>query len=176
MNKKLTLAIRDVVLIALMAATLTAVKYALNFLPNIELVSLLLVVYTKAFGAKTLFTVPIFVLVECLQWGFSYWAISYLYVWPILIIVSLIFKKQSHPFVWALISGGFGLFFGFFCSFTQLFIGGASMAFAWWISGIPWDLVHCASNFVLCLVLFKPLDVALTELKRRFYQNNENRR
>ena len=176
MNKKAVVAVKDIVLVALMAATLTAVKYALNLIPNVELVSLLLVVYSRAFGAKTLFTIPVFVLVECLQWGFSYWTITYLYIWPILVIACLIFRKQSHPLMWAVISGAFGLFFGLLGSIVQLFIGGPSMAFAWWISGIPWDLVHCVSNFVLCLVLFKPLDIALSRLKVRFYQNNDNRR
>ena len=31
------------------------------------------------------------------------------------------------------------------------------MAFSYWISGIPFDLMHCAGNFAIALVLFKPL-------------------
>ena len=36
-------------------------------------------------------------------------------------------------------------------------MGGPSFALSWWISGIPFDLAHCAGNFALALVLFAPL-------------------
>jgi hypothetical protein len=26
-----------------------------------------------------------------------------------------------------------------------------------WVSGIPFDLLHCGGNFVMALVLFRPL-------------------
>lgn len=34
---------------------------------------------------------------------------------------------------------------------------GIHTAFAWWVSGIPFDMIHGVSNFVLMLVLYKPL-------------------
>lgn len=43
------------------------------------------------------------------------------------------------------------------CSIPYLFIGGIHTAFAWWVSGIPFDMIHGVSNFVLMLVLYKPL-------------------
>ena len=30
--------------------------------------------------------------------------------------------------------------------------------FSFWISGIPYDLIHGTSNFILCLILVRPLD------------------
>ena len=38
-----------------------------------------------------------------------------------------------------------------------LFIGGWQMALSWWISGIPYDVIHCVSNTVLTFVLLPPL-------------------
>ena len=29
------------------------------------------------------------------------------------------------------------------------------MAFSWWVSGIPYDVIHCVSNTVLVFVLFR---------------------
>ncbi len=40
-----------------------------------------------------------------------------------------------------------------------------ALAFAWWVSGIPFDIVHCLSNFVICLVLFKPLSRGLSRIR-----------
>ena len=42
-------------------------------------------------------------------------------------------------------------------SIPNLFIGGLSMAVTWWIAGIPYDIIHCVSNFFVTLILFKPL-------------------
>jgi energy-coupling factor transport system substrate-specific component len=38
------------------------------------------------------------------------------------------------------------------------------MALSYWISGLSFDLVHCAGNFVLTLVLFKPLYTVMEKL------------
>ena len=38
-----------------------------------------------------------------------------------------------------------------------LFVTGWETAFALWVAGIPYDLIHCGSNFVLTLLLYKPL-------------------
>lgn len=168
-EKKVYVALKDVVLIALMVATLEAVKIALSFLPNVELVTLLIMLYTKNFGKKIVFVIPLFIAFECLQWGFGIWTFIYAYVWFILAAAAIMLRKQSSPVIWAVIGGTFGLLFGLLCAIPYLFIGGVSMAFAWWISGIPYDFIHCVANFVLALVLFKPLDIALIKLKQRYY-------
>jgi energy-coupling factor transport system substrate-specific component len=41
---------------------------------------------------------------------------------------------------------------------------GWEMYFAMWVNGIPFDLVHCGGNFVLTLVLYKPLHTLLRQL------------
>jgi energy-coupling factor transport system substrate-specific component len=40
------------------------------------------------------------------------------------------------------------------------------MAFSWWVSGIPYDVIHCVSNTVLVFVLFPPLRRALERAKK----------
>ena len=32
------------------------------------------------------------------------------------------------------------------------------------VAGIPFDLTHCIGNFVVCLVLFKPLNMLFTRI------------
>ena len=36
-----------------------------------------------------------------------------------------------------------------------------------WISGIPFDIAHCAGNFVIALLLFKPMRKLLCKLNQR---------
>jgi hypothetical protein len=49
---------------------------------------------------------------------------------------------------------------------VYVFSGGVSFAIAWWVEGLPFDLLHCAGNFVMALVLFLPLK----KLLERLYQ------
>lgn len=154
---------RDIVLIGMMTATIEAAKIALAFLPNIELVTFLLILFTVVFGRKTLAAVFAFVGVECLLWGMNLWVINYLYVWPALVAVALILRKRGcrSCVSYAVLAGAFGFGFGALCSIPYLFIGGPVMMVSWWISGIPFDLIHGVSNFILCLVLFGPMLRAL---------------
>lgn len=151
----------------LCAASMFAGQVALASLPNVEIVSLLVICFTLAFGRKVLFVIYTFVLLEGIFYGFGIWWVSYLYVWTILALAVMPFRRMDSAVFFALISGFFGLFFGAFCSLPYLIAGGAETAFAYWISGLPFDLVHCAGNFFLCLVLFKPVSRVVRRLVRQ---------
>ena len=82
-----------------------------------------------------------------------------------LVLITYLFRKQESVFVWAIVSGGFGLAFGALCSIPYIVLSGPKAAFAWWVSGIPFDIVHCVANFVIGLVLFQPLSKVLSRMK-----------
>lgn len=147
--------------ITIMAALLEVSKIALSALPNIEVITLLIVAFTLTMGRKTFCAVLVFVGLECLVWGIHLWTVMYLFVWPLLVLLVWLFRKRGN-FWLSFLAGIFGLFFGALCAIPYLAIGGLPMAFAWWISGIPWDLVHGVSNFVLCLVLLPRIREVLT--------------
>ena len=147
---------REVVLYALLGALLIVVQVALAVLPNIELVSLLIIVYTLSLGWRALYPVYVFVAAEILIYGLGLWTVNYLYVWAVLVAAALLLKSCRSPYVWALISGIYGLFFGALCSIPYFFIGGLNTAFSYWLTGIPFDLLHCGGNAVAALLLFKP--------------------
>lgn len=126
-------------------------------LPNIEIVTLLIILTTRRFGYKALASVYIFVGCEILFYGLGIWNINYLYIWAILSFVVLIIKKIDDAFTYSLIAAIFGLMFGVLCSFPDFFIGGTAYAITKIISGFKFDLLHCVGNFVLVLFLYKPL-------------------
>lgn len=148
---------KEIAVVGMMTALLEAAKAALNALPNVELVSLLIILFTLFFGGKVLYAIAAFIVIEGMIFGFHVWWISYLYVWPLLAFVTWIFRRQESVWVFAAISGVFGLAFGALSSIPYYVIGGWSMGFSWWIAGIPYDLIHGISNFVLCMILFVPI-------------------
>lgn len=149
--------IRRIVISGLLGAALVVAQVSLAFLPNIELVSLLLILFTLCIGRAVLAPLAIFILAEGLLYGFTMWWFNYLYVWPLLCLLAYLFHAQRSPLFWAMLSGAFGLCFGALCAIPYFFIGGASTAFAYFISGLHFDLLHCAGNFIVAFTLFKPL-------------------
>lgn len=156
---------KEIVVTGVMAATLEAAKISLSFLPNVELVTLLIILYTLFFGWKSIMAVFAFVGIECVVWGVGLWTVMYLYIWPLLVLLTLLLRRRRSMWVFAVLSALFGLFFGALSALPYLFIGGVPMAVTWWIAGIPYDMVHCVSNFILCMVLFSPLRAVLAKLK-----------
>ena len=134
-----------------------AAKVAMMSLPNIEPVSLLVMLFAVTFGKKALFPIYTYVFLELALFGVGLWTVSYLYIWLILALCAFFLRRMTSPLGWALLSGTFGLLFGALCAPVCLVAGGPSFALSWWISGIPFDLAHCAGNFVLALLLFSPL-------------------
>ena len=162
----------DVALVALMVAVIEVFKFAMIGLPNIELTSFWLILFSKNFGKRVYFVVPVFTLIEGMIFGFNLWWISYLYVWPLLVFATQIFKKSDSALTWAVISAVFGLSFGFLCALPYLFTGtdlqsGLTIVFSQWVAGIPWDITHCIGNFVLTLLLYKPLSEVMLKIQQR---------
>ena len=158
--------VRKMTRIALLTAILYVAKLVLDFLPNVELVSLLVIIYTLVFGKEAFLIVTVFNLFQFIQWGFGTWLVSYFYVWPLLCLLTLLCKKifKEEFILWSVFSGGFGLIFGSLFALLYLFVDPA-YALSYWIAGLPWDVWHAAANFVLMLVCGKPLYRVLMRLK-----------
>lgn len=156
--------LRELTSLAVFAALLIALQVGLSFLPNIELVTLLIILMTKHFGWKSMLSVWVFVLVEGLIYGVHIWWINYLYIWPLLVILVMIFRRLDHPLPWGILAGGYGLLFGTLCSIPYFLTGGWGAGFGYIISGIPFDLIHCVSNFILVLLLYKPMNIFLKKI------------
>ena len=148
----------EITTLSLMGALIFAAKFALASLPNININAVLIILTTVFFGWKALYSVGIYVMLEGLVFGFQIWWISYVFVWPLLVVVAMAFRKNDSALIWAVIAALWGLLFGplmyipYFC-----ILGGWKGYFAMWIAGIPYDLTHAAGNFVFTLVLYPPL-------------------
>ena len=139
-------------------------KVAMSGLPNIEPVSLMVMLFAVVFGLKGLFPVYLYVLMEVMLYGLNLWNINYLYIWAILFFAAYFMQKLRNPIFWALLSGLFGLLFGLLCSPVYMAIGGFDYGIRWWIAGFAFDIPHCIGNFIIALILFYPLRKLLTKL------------
>ena len=172
MERKNSITVFDVALVGLMVAVIEVFKFAMMGLPNIELTSFWLVLFSKNFGKKVYWVVPVFTLIEGIVFGFNLWWISYLYVWPILVFATRLLKKNDSALIWATVSAVFGLSFGALCALPYFFTGtdlqsGLTIVFIQWVAGIPWDITHCVGNFVLMLLLYKPLSNVMLKMQTK---------
>jgi len=161
---KSKLTIGEICLFGILGAMTFAAKYVMSGLPNIEPVSLMVMLFVVTFGIKAIFPIYLYVLLEILFFGLGLWNINYLYIWAVLAVFAWLLRSMTHRLGWAMLSGVFGLMFGALCGIADIFIGGWEYAVTKWISGIPFDLTHCAGNFVIALLLFVPLRELLHKL------------
>ena len=164
---KLKISVREIALFGILGALTFGLKFAMSWLPNIEPVSLLVMLFAVTFGAKCLFPIYVYVAMELFLFGIGDWSLMYLYLWPLLALFAWCMRKAKEPLAWALLAAVFGLFFEFLGSPVYMLFGGFSYAVAKCISGILFSIYHCIGNFVIALFLFIPLRKLLERLYRK---------
>lgn len=165
---------KDITITAMMVAIIEACKFVLAGIPNVEMTSFLIILFTLHFKKQIPFAIPAFILIEGALYGFGLWWIMYLYSWPLLAFITWILRKMNSAISWGIVSGIFGLSFGVLCSIPYFIIGtvgegiqsGLATGFAWWIAGIPFDLIHGIANFVIMLILYHPINTVLKNCRK----------
>ncbi len=157
----------EMIVLALLGALLVVVQQVLAFLPNIELVSLLVYIYSKVFRWKALIPVYIFVLLEGLLYGFTIWWVTYLYVWAVLVLVAVLVRNPQSTIIATVVLSLYGLSFGFLCSLVTFVIGGIGAGISFFVAGIAFDIAHFAGNMTAALVLYYPLYCVIRGLNMR---------
>ena len=106
---------KDIILMSMMLVLLEVSKYALSFIAGVEIVTLLIIVYTLFLEKKIMYLLPAFYLMEGMLYGFGLWWFMYIYIWAILAFITYLFKENKSILLWSTISGFFGLIFGLLC-------------------------------------------------------------
>ena len=159
------------ILFPLLAAIMLAAKLALEYLPNVELVSALTMVYTLVYRKYALIPILLFCFLEGLLTGFGLWWVPYLYLWPFLWAVTMVLPKKmpvklAVP-VYIVVCGLFGLAYGSLYAPFQCyaFLGGDWKRTLVWIGvGFPWDVTHALGNLAMG-TLIVPLKLLLQRLE-----------
>lgn len=167
-----------VALIAMIAAMLTGGKLALLFLPNVEVVTLIIILTSCVFGITvSLPATLIFVTVEPFFHEINTWLISYYIYWPLLALVFSIFmKNKENPLFPAILTAIMTFLFGVITTLTDTILAGGlnnGMFFRLfgfnYARGVAFFITHIVSNLFIVAILYKPLYVLLKRLKEKMY-------
>lgn len=167
---------RAVAVVGISAAAIECGKLALAALPNIEVVSILVAVFSYSFGYLGLLATVVFVAIEPMLYGFGSWVVSYIVYWPLLSLVFLLLGRMRIKSRW-LITGiavlmtfffgvlsslvDVGLFSGFFESFWARFS-------VYYVRGIVFYALQIATNAVIFPLLFPFLTERLGKIAKKF--------
>lgn len=173
MTEKPRLDLRHIAIFAMLGTIQFISKQVLEFLPNVELVSALTMVYTLVYRRRALIPVYLFILMEGVLAGFGLWWYPYLYLWPILWGMTMLLPKTMSVRVQVPVYAGtcalFGMAYGTLYTPWQatVFLGwNKDKLLAWIVAGLPWDLTHAVGNLALGLLI-----VPLTALLQRLEQS-----
>ena len=161
----------SVCLMAMMGVLLVVSKEVLAFLPNVEILTLLIILFTLVFRKLVIGALSVFLLLEGLLYGFGIWWIMYLYIWPLLALLVWLFRWMKRPWQWAVFAGLYGLAFGALCSLVYWSMWSFPAIIGWIAAGFLFDCNHAAFNFLLCLFLYRPLRTGLEQLQRQITTN-----
>ncbi len=159
-----------VAVIGMLAAMTVAAQVALSFIPNVEIVTLLFIIYAINLSlGDAVSIIVVFTLIEGLIWGFSDWVIGYLWIWSLLVIIVTLLKPliKLNQDGWALLAGCWGLAFGFFFALQWGLLHGISAGYAYWLKGVVFDLIHMVSNYIIVLLLFTPINKQFYNIYQR---------
>lgn len=149
------------VLSGLMGALLVVSKQAMSGLPNIEPVTLLIILFALELPRETPGAITVFLVLQGVLYGFGLWWAMYLYVWYLLAFLARLLRRMDHALGWAVFSG----------LYAAVYLVAKTPAFAlsWWLSGLSYDAMHGVGNFALMLLLYRPLRTALRTAQKQIY-------
>ncbi|MCM1042876.1 MAG: hypothetical protein NC350_01550 [Corallococcus sp.] len=174
-----------IAVIAIYAALLLGAKEALAFIPNVEIVTVLLATLSFTFGM--LYALPaalVFVTLEMLLYGFGTWVFAYMVHWPAVAVVFGLLRRVNFKRKGAMLGAAIGcavvltLCFGVLTSVLDTFLSySGSSGFKvvlddfWYrfgvlyARGIVFFAIHVVSNAALFAATFLALNKALTKCK-----------
>lgn len=159
----------EICIFALLGTIMFISKVLMEFLPNIHLLGMFVMVYTLLFRTKALIPIYVYVFLNGIYAGFAIWWLPYLYIWTLLFLATMLLPKKMPKkvaaVVYPMICGLHGLLFGTLYAPAQaLFFGyNLKQTITWIIAGLPWDALHAVGDaFAGMLVL--PLSEILKKI------------
>lgn len=163
----------ELVLFPILGVLMFISKLFMEFLPNIHLLGMFIMVFTLVFRWKALIPIYIYVVLVGLYMGFSPWWMFNLYTWAILWALTLVLPQKMPKLlamiVYPVVCALHGLCYGVLCAPMQalLFDLNWEGALAWVATGFTFDVIHSIGNFATGLLIV-PFVTLLNRLNRRY--------
>ena len=171
-KKANSLSVRELVILAMLGALMFSSKIAMELLPNVHLLGMLIVSATVVFRAKALFSIYIYVFLDGLIHGFNLWWLPYLYIWALLWGATMLLPKKLPKgvamVVYPILCALHGFLFGILYAPAQMLFFSLSIeeTITWIAAGLPFDLIHGVSNFCAGLLVL-PLVTLMRKLLKK---------
>ncbi len=146
------------VVFAMLGTVMFVSKIAMEALPNIHLLGMLIIAYTAVFRAKALIPIYIYVFLNGLFAGFNMWWIPYLYIWTVLWALAMLIPRKAPRIIKLIIYPALCAFHGF--AFGALYAPVQALiahftfeqTLTWIAAGFTFDIIHGIGNFTVGLL------------------------
>ncbi|MBE6737653.1 MAG: hypothetical protein IKB72_05500 [Ruminococcus sp.] len=168
------LTLYEMCLFSMFGALMFGSKKIMEFLPNIHLIGMFVVLLTVVYRTKALIPLYIYVFLDGVFGGFNLWWIPYLYVWTVLWGMAMLIPKKipsvAAAIVYPVVCSLHGFLFGILYAPAQALFFKLSFeqTVSWVLAGSLFDTVHGISNLIVGLLIF-PLSVILKKLNSSVY-------
>ena len=155
--------LKDIVILALLSALMCIGDFALEWLPNVHLVGVFIVVTTIVYRGYALLPIYVYIIIQGIVGGFGPWWIAYLYVWAVLWGGIMLIPRKASPKIryvlYVVVCSLHGFLFGVLFAPTQAAMFGLDFkgALTWIAAGIYFDILHGVGNLVLGALLIYPM-------------------
>lgn len=177
MNRSPKLSVYELVLLPVFGVLMFVSKLLMEFLPNIHLLGMLIMVFTLVYRWKAL--VPIYVYVFLLLFisGLSPWWYPNLYTWTVLWAVTMLLPRNMPRWLCAVVYPAVCALHGF--AYGTIYAPAQALMFgldwwgmvAWIVAGLPFDIIHGIGNLLTGLLIV-PFVELFKKLNRIPYKTN----
>lgn len=163
--------VRELTIFSMLGAVMYASKILMDLAPNIHLIGVFIVAFTIVYRQKALYPIYVFVFITGMLSGFAAWWVPYLYIWTVLWGITMLLPKRMpkwlKPFVYMITCALHGFLYGALYAPVQALLFGLNFdgMVAWYLAGLPWDILHGISNF-FCGILIMPIISILRKLEQ----------
>ena len=167
MNGKSRFTIFELVLLPTFGVIMYITKLLMEFLPNIHLLGMFIMVYTLVYRWKALIPIYIYVFLLLLFGGYSLWWIPNLYTWTILWGITMLLPqrmpKRWQMVVYSAVCALHGFTYGIIYAPAQAIMFGLDWRgmIAWIVAGFPFDAIHGVGNLMTGMLIVPMVNLLL---------------
>ena len=165
--------IRLLTVLAMLGVIMYISDILMEFLPNVHIVGVLVIVYTVVYRFRALIPIYIYVILNGFFGGFGIWWLAYLYIWTVLwglvMLVPRKLPKKPRYVIYTVLCTLHGLSFGLlYLPVQMLYNSDIRYLISWWTFGfVAADVWHGIGNCIFGMLLIFPLSSLLIKLESK---------
>lgn len=163
-----------VAILSLMIALCHVGRLAFSFLPNVQPVTVIVLIITLVMGTVDgLIVGNLSILLSNLTLGMGTWTFAQLMSYSLLVLITGLIRRYRHSkgFYWmfTVYAGISGYLYGLTISLVQAPFFGIKRFLPYYLAGLPFDTLHAVGNAVFYILLAPVLLPLLEKGKIRFH-------